>query len=87
VRQVDGFLKNMNGLPRPALHKILQSRTLELGADVHVGTTLTTLVQTADGVEVGFTDDTTSTYDLVVGADGINSQVRRMVFGAELKAE
>jgi 2-polyprenyl-6-methoxyphenol hydroxylase-like FAD-dependent oxidoreductase len=77
----------MNGLPRPALHKILTSRTLELGADVRVGTTLTALDQTDDGVEVSFTDDTSRTYDLVVGADGINSQVRQTVFGSELKAE
>jgi 2-polyprenyl-6-methoxyphenol hydroxylase-like FAD-dependent oxidoreductase len=77
----------MNGLPRPALHKILQSHTLDLGADVRVGTTLTALVQTADAVDVGFTDGTMRTYDLVVGADGVNSQVRQIVFGDEYKAE
>jgi 2-polyprenyl-6-methoxyphenol hydroxylase-like FAD-dependent oxidoreductase len=77
----------MNGLPRPALHKILTSYTLEVGTDVRVGTTITTLEQTAGAVTVGFTDDTTRTYDLVVGADGIHSQVRRMVFGPELEAE
>jgi 2-polyprenyl-6-methoxyphenol hydroxylase-like FAD-dependent oxidoreductase len=77
----------MNGLPRPALHKILQTHTLDLGVDVRVGTTLNTVTQTAHRVEVGFTDDTTRSYDLVVGADGINSQVRQMVFGPQSKAE
>jgi 2-polyprenyl-6-methoxyphenol hydroxylase-like FAD-dependent oxidoreductase len=77
----------MNGLPRPALHAILTSRTLELGVDVRVGTTITTLEQTADGVQASFTDETTRTYGLVVGADGIHSHIRRMVFDSELKAE
>jgi 2-polyprenyl-6-methoxyphenol hydroxylase-like FAD-dependent oxidoreductase len=77
----------MNGLPRPALHKILTSRTLELGTDVRVGTTVTSLVDAADGATATFTDDTSRTYDLVVGADGINSHVRKLIFGPELRAE
>jgi 2-polyprenyl-6-methoxyphenol hydroxylase-like FAD-dependent oxidoreductase len=77
----------MNGLPRPALHKILTSRTLELGTDVRVGTTVTSLVDAADGVTATFTDQTSRTYDLVVGADGINSLVRKLTFGPELQAD
>jgi 2-polyprenyl-6-methoxyphenol hydroxylase-like FAD-dependent oxidoreductase len=77
----------MNGLPRPELHRILSERTLASGADVRTGVTIADLTQSADGVDVTFTDDTTGTYDLVVGADGINSLVRRLVFGAEPKPE
>ncbi|WP_051927082.1 hypothetical protein [Streptomyces durhamensis] len=37
--------------------------------------------QDADGVRVGFERAAPDTYDLVVGADGIYSVVRRLVFG------
>jgi 2-polyprenyl-6-methoxyphenol hydroxylase-like FAD-dependent oxidoreductase len=37
----------------------------------------------SDGVEVALTDRTTLSADLVVGADGPHSAVRRMVFGPE----
>jgi 2-polyprenyl-6-methoxyphenol hydroxylase-like FAD-dependent oxidoreductase len=75
-----------NGITRPRLHHILQRHTLDSGADVRTGVTLTTLADDGDGVEVGFTDGDTRTYDLAVGADGLYSQVRRMVFGPEIRA-
>jgi 2-polyprenyl-6-methoxyphenol hydroxylase-like FAD-dependent oxidoreductase len=34
-------------------------------------------------VDVGFTDGATGRYDLVVGADGLHSNVRRLAFGPE----
>jgi 2-polyprenyl-6-methoxyphenol hydroxylase-like FAD-dependent oxidoreductase len=73
----------MNGLARPQLHRILSTATLESGATVATGTTFTALEQDADGVEVHFTDSSHGRYDLVVGADGIHSQVRSQVFGAQ----
>jgi 2-polyprenyl-6-methoxyphenol hydroxylase-like FAD-dependent oxidoreductase len=76
-----------NGITRPRLHRILQDAVLGSGADVRTGVTLTTLDDRRDGVTVGFTDGDKRTYDLVVGADGIDSQVRRMVFGPELQAK
>ena len=41
------------------------------------------LVERADGVEVTFRSGVRRTFDLVVGADGIHSAVRGLVFGAE----
>jgi 2-polyprenyl-6-methoxyphenol hydroxylase-like FAD-dependent oxidoreductase len=41
------------------------------------------LDQRADGVEVTFASGAVQTYDLVVGADGLHSGVRRLAFGAE----
>jgi 2-polyprenyl-6-methoxyphenol hydroxylase-like FAD-dependent oxidoreductase len=35
----------------------------------------------------GFAEGTTRDFDLVIGADGLHSNVRRLTFGAELKAE
>src|SRR6516164_7529822 len=42
------------------------------------------LTDAADGVDVSFSDDTSSRYDLVIGADGVRSQVRSLL-GIELE--
>ena len=74
-----------NGITRPRLHRIFQQHTLDSGADVRTGVTFTAIDDRDDGVDVTFTDGQTRSYDLVVGADGLYSQVRETVFGAELK--
>lgn len=48
-------------------------------AAVRMGVTVKSLVDNDDGVIVTFSDDSTETYDLVVGADGINSHMRDYV--------
>ena len=70
-----------NGITRPRLHRILQQHTLDSGADVRTGVTFSDIDDRADGVEVDFTDGEARDYDLVVGADGLYSQVREPVFG------
>jgi 2-polyprenyl-6-methoxyphenol hydroxylase-like FAD-dependent oxidoreductase len=47
------------------------------------GRHLVALRQDADGVNVEFDDGSTRTFDLVVGADGPHSGVRRLAFGPE----
>jgi len=47
------------------------------------GDSIAALTQTPDGVEVTFTSGTRETFDLVVGADGVHSNVRRLAFGPE----
>ena len=74
-----------NGITRPRLHRIFQKHTLDSGADVRTGVTFTAIDDRDGGVDVTFTDGQTRAYDLVVGADGLYSQVRETVFGAELK--
>ncbi len=64
---------------RPNLIDVLQTTVSE--GTIRMGTTVTDVAQHADGVDVTFTDGTTGTYDLVVGADGIHSTVRELVFG------
>jgi 2-polyprenyl-6-methoxyphenol hydroxylase-like FAD-dependent oxidoreductase len=76
---VDG-LPPGNGITRPRLHHILQTHTLDSGADVRTGVTFSALGDHGDGVRAEFTDGDTREYDLVVGADGLYSQVRATVF-------
>ena len=75
------------GIMRPILHDILHDALQASGALVRLGVTLTSLKQTSSAVDVEFTDGTRGTYDLVVGADGVHSKVREMVFGAHIQPE
>lgn len=61
---------------RPVLAKILAEATLAAGAEVRLGCTFTGLRQHAQGVEVDFSDGSSGDYELVIGADGLYSQVR-----------
>jgi 2-polyprenyl-6-methoxyphenol hydroxylase-like FAD-dependent oxidoreductase len=70
----------LNGITRPRLHEILTGAVKRSGADVKLGVTVDTLKQADEGVTVTLTDGTSATYDLVVGADGINSLIRARVF-------
>ncbi|WP_418960717.1 FAD-dependent monooxygenase [Streptomyces tritici] len=47
------------------------------------GDSVTALHETAEGVHVTFRHGAPRTFDLVVGADGLHSQVRRLAFGPE----
>ena len=68
------------GIMRPVLHDILSKRVRAMGIDVRLGVTVETLEQDADGVDVTLTDGVSERYDLVVGADGIYSKMRSMIF-------
>lgn len=72
-------LPTSGGIMRPALHKILSGKTLALGTNVRLGTTVAQLVESGAQVDVTLTDDTRGNYDLVVGADGIFSKLRERV--------
>ncbi len=47
------------------------------------GDSITALTETAGGVRAEFEQGAPQTFDLVVGADGIHSRVRRLAFGPE----
>lgn len=70
-------------LTRPKLHAILQEAAKDAGVPVRLGVTVAQIEQSKDAVEVAFTDGTSGRYDLVVGADGLRSTVRGLVFGQE----
>jgi len=73
------------GLTRPALHEVLSRNAIKVGTNVRLGVTFNEIRQFDDRVEVSFTDGTTGTYDVVIGADGVNSKVRQTIFGEEFK--
>jgi 2-polyprenyl-6-methoxyphenol hydroxylase-like FAD-dependent oxidoreductase len=47
------------------------------------GDSIAAMTQTADGVQVTFERGAERTFDLVIGADGLHSNVRRLTFGPE----
>lgn len=72
-----------NALTRTRLHKLLQDAVQQVGIPVRLGVTVSELEEKEDAVEVTFTDWSTARYDLVIGADGIRSLVRSLVFGTQ----
>ena len=75
------------GMPRPALAEILLDRAQRAGANVRFGAKVTGFAETADAaVEVSVNDEPAGVYDLLIGADGLNSTVRDAL-GIETKPE
>jgi 2-polyprenyl-6-methoxyphenol hydroxylase-like FAD-dependent oxidoreductase len=75
-----GGLPSAGGILRPTLHKILSERLLRLRPNVRLGVWPTSFSWVQDKARVTFSDGVVKTYDLVIGADGINSDTRRMLF-------
>jgi 2-polyprenyl-6-methoxyphenol hydroxylase-like FAD-dependent oxidoreductase len=73
----------VGGMMRPTLHKILADTACGKGVSVRTDTTVTSLQQHSDRIDVELSDGTSGSYDLVLGADGMRSQLRKMVFGDE----
>ena len=76
---VAGYPSNV-GIGRPALHKVLGDCTKAAGATVRLGVTVQSMNDDGAGVSVQFNDGSTGRYDLVIGADGVNSTTRRVLF-------
>ncbi|KKB61854.1 monooxygenase [Robbsia andropogonis] len=67
------------GIMRTVLADILGTATQNAGANVRLGLSFDRIEQDSSGVEVRFTDGSHRTYDLVIGADGLHSAVRKIV--------
>lgn len=72
----------MMGITRPDYSRILNRAVTAHGARIFPQTTVDALEQDANGVDVKFSDGRRERYDAVVGADGIHSTTRSMIFGA-----
>lgn len=69
-------------ITRDRLNRILFS-AIPAGVAFRYGTSLAALADGPGGVEVSCTDGSRDRYDLVVGADGLHSTVRKLAFGPE----
>lgn len=73
-------IPNGAGILRPVLHRILGDAVIGAGVPIRFSTTVETLTQSADRVDVLFSNGASGRYDLVVGADGLSSRIRAVVF-------
>ncbi|MGW7491994.1 FAD-dependent monooxygenase [Streptomyces sp. NPDC054786] len=69
-------------LQRGDLSRVLYEHTKDTTEYVF-GDSITSITETAEGVHATFERSAPRTFDLVVGADGLHSNVRRLVFGEE----
>lgn len=77
-RLVEGRPANV-GIGRRALQKVLGDNARALGAEIRLGLTADVIDDDGARVHVTFSDGSTGSYDLVIGADGVYSQTRAMI--------
>jgi 2-polyprenyl-6-methoxyphenol hydroxylase-like FAD-dependent oxidoreductase len=80
LEQLWGEVGPCVGIARPVLHRVLLAGAA--GVRTRLGTAVTSVAEKDHEVQVGFGDGSSATYDLVVGADGIRSTVRQLVWNA-----
>lgn len=73
----------LTSLPRGDLAATIYS-TIENDVETVFGDSISTITEHESGVSIGLLSGTEREFDLVVGADGLHSNVRRLVFGHEL---
>jgi 2-polyprenyl-6-methoxyphenol hydroxylase-like FAD-dependent oxidoreductase len=69
-------------VPRFDLSRALYEKSRD-DAEYLFGDSIRELAETPDGVDVTFERGGRRTFDLVIGADGVHSAVRRLIFGEE----
>ncbi|MGE0046574.1 MAG: FAD-dependent monooxygenase [Hyphomonadaceae bacterium] len=80
--QIEAGVPNSAAIMRPLLAALMSARVRESGAHVRLGVTTENLSEQGDAVRVQFSDGAEQSYDLVVGADGMHSQLRAVHFPA-----
>jgi 2-polyprenyl-6-methoxyphenol hydroxylase-like FAD-dependent oxidoreductase len=76
---VTQYGQNAVSLMRPALYDVLCEEINRLGIPVHYCKRLTAITQTDQKVIAHFEDGTQDEGDLLIGADGVRSQTRRLI--------
>lgn len=75
------------GMRRPIMSRILRDHATDLGSVIRTSLSVDRLDLGPTSVSVDFTDGTTGEYDMVVGADGVFSKVRNLMFGDRFQPE
>ncbi|WP_218061500.1 FAD-dependent monooxygenase [Ameyamaea chiangmaiensis] len=70
-------------LPRGTLATLLHDATRNGGVGYRYNDSIDTLHDDGEGVDIGFASGRQARYDIVIGADGLHSRTRRLVFGPE----
>ncbi len=76
----DPDVPGSGGIMRPLLHSLLSGRTRQAGTQVRLGITVDSLQSDESGVDAVFSDGSSGRYDFAVGADGVFSRVRKLLF-------
>jgi 2-polyprenyl-6-methoxyphenol hydroxylase-like FAD-dependent oxidoreductase len=102
VRVVNSNGRRISGFSVESLSRVVQGRYVsiarsDLAASIYraiegkvetmFGDSITGIDQTAEGVRVGFETGRVRDFDLVIGADGLHSQVREITFGPQKQFE
>ncbi|MCW2685175.1 MAG: 2-polyprenyl-6-methoxyphenol hydroxylase-like oxidoreductase [Mycobacterium sp.] len=66
-------------IDRGALHRILRERAERSGVRIHHANKLIRVDEQPDGVTAHFADGSSASADVLIGADGVHSAVRRLV--------
>jgi 2-polyprenyl-6-methoxyphenol hydroxylase-like FAD-dependent oxidoreductase len=78
---VGSDLPGLLGTMRPAMHRVFLDRATKEGTSVRTGMSPVRIEERSHAVAVTFNTGEHGEYDLVVGADGLRSTVRNLVFG------
>ncbi|MFI6173180.1 FAD-dependent monooxygenase [Nocardia sp. NPDC051052] len=79
------YLPGLVGLPplqlvdRSELHQVLHNHAVAAGVGFEYNKRLVDVVEDESGITARFTDDSTATADVLIGADGIRSTVRGLI--------
>jgi 2-polyprenyl-6-methoxyphenol hydroxylase-like FAD-dependent oxidoreductase len=76
AKTLGGYILFRRADLQTALYELVRQNT-----DIRFGTQIAEVRPITDGVEVSFSDGRIERADLLVGADGIHSHVRRLIFG------
>lgn len=68
------------GIMRPTMHAIMHEHVKDAGIGMRLGLTVEAFDQDESGVTVHFSDASQGRYDFVLGADGVLSKTRQILF-------
>jgi 2-polyprenyl-6-methoxyphenol hydroxylase-like FAD-dependent oxidoreductase len=74
----DGRVPAILGIKRAELHRVLANQLRHFGLEAELSTTVRRLEQAGDSVAIELTDGSVENFDLVIGTDGLRSQIRKL---------